>query len=106
MAAGSVKTSVILISSARRGGTLRRGACARPEGALHQDDVDPSAEFEPDRPQDTDLGEAERLVQPNQRPVNAAPDDRHHLPVALLGTALKETGEERRSYPASDLRRI
>src|SRR5271155_1575338 len=106
MAAGSVKASDMLISSACRCGTLRRGGCARPEGALHQDDVDPSAEFEPDRAQDTDLGETERLVQPNRRPVIAAPDDRDHLPVALLGTALEEAGEEPRSYPAPALRRI
>src|SRR5882762_10594767 len=82
----------------------RRRAIA--EGTLHQDDVDPAAEFAADGGQNADLRKAKCRVQADRRPSVAAADDRNHLAVAEFGAAVEEGSEQRPTDPASDFRGI
>src|SRR5271166_1583764 len=72
------------------------GICGstRPECSLHQYDVDPAPEFEPDRAQYPGVCEAERAVQPDRRPLLAAADDRHHLPVPQRRAVVDQAPEQ------------
>src|SRR5215469_11063619 len=85
-------------------GWLCRGAAAK--GALHQHDIDTAAELGADRRQQADPGKSERAMEPDRRPLIAAADDRHHLPVAELGTDLDEGAKERSPVAAARFRLI
>src|SRR5215472_9619828 len=82
-------------------GWHRRGAAAK--GALHQCDVDPAAEFGADRRQQANPGKPERAMEPDRRPLIAAADDGHHLPVAKLGADLDEGAKQRSPITAAKL---
>ena len=57
-----------------------RCAVASAEFALHQDAVDPAAEFEPDRTENANLAKAEALMETDRRVIRAVADDGHDLP--------------------------
>src|SRR5579875_2923791 len=81
----------------------RRGRRPGSERALHQHDVDPIAELEADRRQQADADEAERLVQPDRRPLLAPADHRHHLPIAEPAAAPDQIGQQGPTDAAADL---
>src|SRR5215469_11090280 len=58
------------------------GAIGSAQLALHHHDVDPPAEFEPDRPEDADLAKAEPPMQTDRGLIGAVADDRDDLPKA------------------------
>src|SRR5207248_729105 len=98
--------STMLASSGGRAGTgyavLRQAIRARSELPLHQDDIDPPAEFETDRRQDPDRGETEPLMQADRAERLAAADHRDHLPVAELAAPRDHLFQQRSAEAAAD----
>ena len=68
--------------------------------------IDPAAEFEPDRGQETGLRKTERLVQTDRRPLVAAADHGNHLPIAEFATALEEGREQGSADAATDFSNV
>src|SRR5215469_11211414 len=106
MIAGSAKLSAMRTSSSWQASHSRQVRCAFAERPLHQNGVDPAAEFETDRGQNPAARETKRLVQANRGPLIAAPDDSDHLPISEFVTALDEPRKERPPDPAPEFRRI
>src|SRR5438477_1797108 len=100
----STKRSAILISSAGWGVAGHTGAwqClrTRAERALHQHRVNPTAELEPDRREDADVGKAQRFVQADRGDRLAATDHGDHLAVAEFGAAFDQGREQPAADPA------
>src|SRR5580700_2805879 len=83
-----------------------RRCCARTECSLHQDAVDPAAEFEPDRGQKTGSAKTERLVQPDRRPLIAAADHGNHLAIAEFAAAFDQGRQQGSANAATDFRGV
>src|ERR1700730_701607 len=106
MMPGSANASAKLTSLVGSTNLGRRRRCARTKRSLHQDAVDPAAEFEPDRPQETGSRKPERLVQPDRRPLAAAADHGNHLAIAELAAAVEEGREQGPADAATDFRGV
>src|SRR5215212_722795 len=63
-------------------GLFGKGRGPLSERTLHQDDVNPAAEFEPDRLESAHMGEPERFVKPDRCYCLTAADHGDHLAVA------------------------
>src|ERR1700722_15454437 len=84
----------------------RRRRCAGTERSLHEDAVDPTSEFEPDRGQEAGSRKTERLVQPDRRPLVAAADHGNYLAIAEFAAAFDEGGEQDSANAATDFRGV
>src|SRR5207248_10777074 len=106
MTPGSANASANLTSLVGSTNLTRRHCRARTEGSLHQDTIDPGAEFEPHCGQETDPRKTERLVQPDRRPLVAAADHGNHLAIAEFATALEEGREQGSADAATDFSNV
>src|SRR5437762_1339699 len=94
MMPGSANASAKLTSLVGSASLTRRRCRARTERSLHQDAIDPIAEFEADRAQKTGSPKTEPLVQPDRRPLVAPADHGGHLAIAQFAAALEEGREQ------------
>src|SRR5260370_33810038 len=106
MMPGSANASAKLTSLVGPTNLRRRRCRAQTERSLHQDTVDPAAEFEPDRRQETGSRKTERLVQPDRRPLVAAADHGNHLAIAELAAAVEEGREQGPANARTDFRGV
>src|SRR5262249_9196489 len=75
-----------------------QGGGAGPEVALHEDAVDPAAEFEADRREQPDLPEAEFGMKADRGEIAAIADDGDHLAVPVGGAARDELRQQRPAH--------
>src|SRR5438445_11167279 len=106
MTPGSANASAKLTSLVAPTNLTRRRCCPGTERSLHQDTVDPAAEFEPDRRQETGPGKTERLMQPQRRPLVAAADHGNHLAIAELAAAVEQGRKQGAANAATDFRGV
>src|SRR4051812_676433 len=87
-------------------GLFGKGGGSLSERTLHQDDVDPAAEFEPDRLEYAHMGEPERFVKPDRRYGLTAADHGDHLAIAQRLAAPKHLLQQRATDAASHFARV
>src|SRR6478736_6193390 len=85
---------------------LGKGRGSLSERTLHQDDVDPAAEFEPDRLESAHMGEPERFMKPDRGYRLPAADHGDHLAVSQRLAAREHLLQQRATDAAPHLSRV